>query len=201
MSTEGAIDVSDLPDHAFGSRDPMWWGVMMLMAIEATLMALALTSYFYVRGNYLAWPPAGVGPLARGYATAVLVVLVASGIAMVPVQRAARRHELGTVRNWMIAATVLSLATLVLRALELDALPFRWTTSAYGSVIWTTIAFHTLHLVAGAAENVVLTVLGFTSRVENKHYVDFDLNGLFWLFVVVEWVATYAVIYGEGLLG
>jgi cytochrome c oxidase subunit I+III len=201
MSERATVDVSKLPDHAFGSRDPMWWGVMMLMAIEATLMALALGSYFYVRGNYLgAWPPTGVGETARGFATGGLVVLVASGAAIVPVQLATRRYALGTVRKWMIAVTLLSLASLVLRALELHALPFRWSAGAYGSVVWTTLGFHTLHLAAGVIENVLLTVLTFTRRLESKHYVDLDLNGLFWLFVVVEWVVTYAVIYGEGLL-
>jgi cytochrome c oxidase subunit III len=200
MSAPASIDVGHLPDHAFGSRDPMWWGVMLLMAIEATLMVLALTSYFYVRGNFTNWPPTGVGPVAREYATGVLAVLIASGVAMLPVSNAARRHALGRVRIWMIVVTLLSVVTVVLRVLEMQALPFRWTTSAYGSVIWTTIGFHTLHLVAGAIENVVLTVLAFTGPFENKHYVDVDLNALFWLFVVAEWVVTYAVLYGEGLL-
>jgi cytochrome c oxidase subunit I+III len=201
MTARASLDVSHLPDHAFGSRDPMWWGVMLLMAIEGTLMVLALTTYFYVRGNYDAWPPSGVGPVARAYATGVLAVIVASGLAIVPVMNAARRHDLDGMRRWMVAATLLSLVALALRAFELHALPFRWTTGAYGSVVWTTIGFHTLHVVAGVIENGVLTVLSFTGSVENKHYVDFDLNALFWLFVVAEWVVTYAVIYGEGLVG
>ena len=201
MSAGYPTDVSNLPDHAFGSRDPMWWGVMGLMAIEATLMALTLTSYFYVRGNYRAWPPFGLGTPATIFATALLAVMIASGVAMVQVQRCARRYALKAAGRWMVWATALSLVAIGLRAFELDGLPFRWTTSAYGSVVWTTLVLHTLHIVAGVVENIMLTVLVYTGPIENKHFVDLDLNALFWLFVVVEWGATYGIIYGEALLG
>ena len=44
-----AIDVSHLPTSAFGHKEPLWWGVMLAIAIESTAFALAWATYLYLR--------------------------------------------------------------------------------------------------------------------------------------------------------
>ena len=47
-----------LPEHASGTRSFGWWGMVWLIATEATLFALLLASYFYLRfRNGPEWPP------------------------------------------------------------------------------------------------------------------------------------------------
>jgi len=201
MSAPEPIDVSGLPDHAFGHRDPAWWGVVLLILIEATTMVLMVTSYFYLRGNFDAWPPAPIGARATAVSVGAIAVLTLSCATMLVVLRAAVRKRIEQVRVWMVVTTILSFVFMGMRWLELEALPFRWTTSAYGSVVWTTFGLHTFHAFAGAVENALFTAVAFSPRFEDKHFVDAYLNGLFWLFVLVEWLAPFAVFFGEGLLG
>src|SRR3954469_2966511 len=57
--TRPFLDVADLPDLAFGSRDLMWWGTLGFVVIEGFTLALCLMVYLYLWKNYSEWPPAG----------------------------------------------------------------------------------------------------------------------------------------------
>ncbi|HEV7518004.1 MAG TPA: hypothetical protein VGR07_17025, partial [Thermoanaerobaculia bacterium] len=54
------LDVSELPTVVFGSRAPLWWGLIGMIAIESTMFALLVVTYYYLRGNAQVWPPHGV---------------------------------------------------------------------------------------------------------------------------------------------
>ena len=50
LRREGAaLDVAALPSFGFSHRSLMWWGTLGLIAIESTVFALAIVSYFYLR--------------------------------------------------------------------------------------------------------------------------------------------------------
>ena len=51
-----ALDVGHMPTFAFGTRSPMWWGTMGLVAIESTVFALTIMTYFYLRSHASVWP-------------------------------------------------------------------------------------------------------------------------------------------------
>src|SRR5690348_15728094 len=55
------LDVSRLPTVVFSHRSLIWWGTMGLMAIEGTMFAIMLVSYFYLRTRVNDWPP-GISP-------------------------------------------------------------------------------------------------------------------------------------------
>ena len=58
------IDVSDLPEYAFGHRSLMWWGTMGVIVIEGTIFALAMATHLYLASQAGEWPP-GVPPPSR----------------------------------------------------------------------------------------------------------------------------------------
>src|SRR5205085_12451567 len=113
------LDVSGLPTHAFGNRAPLWWGVLLLVAIESTAMALLLVSYFYLRGHYSVWPPVPVGAPAFRLAALQAALLLASYLPMWLSVRAARRQQRAETNGWLILATALGAALLVARAFEI----------------------------------------------------------------------------------
>ena len=52
------LDVSRFPQHAFGSRDLMWWGTAGFMVIEGTMFAMVLATLFYLKSiGGKDWPP------------------------------------------------------------------------------------------------------------------------------------------------
>jgi cytochrome c oxidase subunit III len=188
------IDVAELPTVVFGSRAPLWWGLVGMIAIESTMFALLIVTYYYLRGNTAVWPPHGVDSRLP-IRLANLAVLLVSVWPMVKVSHAAERRDLRGMRRWLILGTVLGLIFLGVRPALFADMSFRWNSHAYGSVVWTLLGLHTTHLVASGVENILLITLLFVGPVEEKHLLDLKLNSLYWYFVVISWVVLFAVVY------
>lgn len=198
--TRRSLDVGHLPTMAFGPRDPLWWGVIGLIAIESTMFALVIATYFYVRGNHAEWPPQGLSLETQWAGLAGVGLLLVSAFTMHQTNKAALEGKLRPIRRWLIITTVLGLGFLVLRFFEFKGLTFRWNTHAYGSVFWTSLGLHTMHGVASNLENLVLLALLFRGPVEKKHLVDTHMNGIYWYFVVFGWLPLAAILYLDPLL-
>jgi cytochrome c oxidase subunit 3 len=188
------LDVSALPTFGFGHRSPMWWGTMGLVAIESTVFALAIMSYFYLRSHAAAWPMSGLPPdLFWGTLNTAIMV-----VSMLPnhfAKRAAERLDLKKVRLWLVVCLLVSVAFLTVRVLEFKTLNTHWATDAYGSAVWMLMGLHTTHLITDAYDSLVLTVLMYTGPLEGKRFVDVSENAGYWYFVVLSWIPIYAVIY------
>ena len=190
------IDAAALPDHAFGSRSIMWWSTMTIIAIESTVFALAIGSYFYIQGNEEAWPPPDTALPGLLWPTVNVFILLASLIPNELTKRAAEDMRLGAVRLWITIAVLFSVAFVAVRVIEYTRLNVSWDSNAYGSVTWTLLSFHTLHLVTDLIDSAVLTVLMFTKHGEKpKRFVDVAENAYYWYFVVLTWIPIYLVLY------
>jgi heme/copper-type cytochrome/quinol oxidase subunit 3 len=190
------IDVALLPDHAFGSRSIMWWATITIIAIESTVFALTIASYFYLQGNEEAWPPADTALPAVFWASVNTIILLVSLIPNELTKRAAESKDVGKVRLWMVIADLFAVAFCIVRALEFGQLNVSWDSNAYGSIVWTLLGFHTIHLVTDLADTVVLTVLMFTRHSSDpRRCVDVAENSFYWYFVVLTWLPIYVVLY------
>jgi cytochrome c oxidase subunit I+III len=195
-----ALDVSQLPSFGFSHRSLMWWGTLGLMAIEGTVFALAVGTYFYLRSFASRWPMEDQPP-ALLWGTVNTLVLLASLWPTHLAKQAAERLDLRRVRLWLVVSCAFELAVLGVRVLEFQSINCRWDGSAYGSIVWMLLGLHTLHLITDAYDTLVLTVLMHTGPIEGKRYGDVSENSLYWYFVVWSWVPLYAVIYGVPRLG
>jgi cytochrome c oxidase subunit I+III len=189
------FDVSKLAVSAFGSRDPLWWGVVGLMAIEGTMFVLLWLTYPYLRAQSGTFPSTVASSLSRNLGALGLAVLLLSCIPMVFAQRAARRGSLRGMR-WGLALGALSGAIfLALRWFELSGSGLRWDAHAHGSIFWTVLGMHTVHMLVASSEDLILLATLARAPVEEKHLVDVDVNSLYWYFVVVAGVVSYALLY------
>ena len=203
LATQGArvegaaLEVSQLPSHAFGPRSLMWWGTMGVIAVEGTVFALTIMAYFYLRTN-ADEGPMGVPPPNLGWGTANLVLVLLSAIPNGWTERVARRYDLGRARAGLLACMFFALGTIALRIGEFTALNVAWDTNAYGSIVWMLLGLHSLHLVTDFFDSVVLYALLLREPVESKSFVDVQENAFYWYFVVLAWVPIYIVIYWGG---
>ncbi|HEU4643047.1 MAG TPA: cytochrome c oxidase subunit 3 [Gemmatimonadaceae bacterium] len=196
MRIRAVLDVHDLPEHAFGSRAPIWWGTIGLCLIEGTMFGLAMATYLYLRLDSRAWPPLRTPDPDLLLPTINLVVMLVSVAPMVWADLLARRGgSKGAVRFALILATVLGLAALVLRWFEFDAFHVRWDTNAYGSIVWLILGLHTAEILASVLEDVVFVAYTFRYPLDEKHRVDVSTSAVFWYFVVGIWVPLYLMLY------
>lgn len=197
-ATPPAIDVSELPTVAFGTRTPIFWGIVVFCLIEGTTLAMMFFSYLYVRGNFDMWPPSAVIPPLPG--ASCTATLVASLVPMWFCRKAAVEMDLHRTRRWLLIGTLISVAALPLRVWQMAALPFPWDENAYASVVWTSIGFHCVEGLAGVLENVCLTVLLYKGPVEKKTFEDVESNILFWAFVVIVWLPFAVLFLTDGVI-
>jgi cytochrome c oxidase subunit I+III len=194
MNAKPALDVSRLPAYAFGPRGLMWWGTMGIVAIEGTMFAIFIATYFYLRLYVPEWPP-NLPPPDLLYGTLNTLVLLVSAVPNQWVKSAAERQDLRKVRIGLLICLAFGIAFSAIRALEFTALNCSWDTNAYGSAVWTLLGFHTFHLATDVLDTAALTGLMFTRRIEGQRFVDVSENSVYWYFVVGVWIPIYAVIY------
>jgi heme/copper-type cytochrome/quinol oxidase subunit 3 len=192
---KAAIDVTRLPDFAFGNRGLMWWGVVGFLAIEATMLVICFVSYFYLRDRVTDWPPPPVELPDLLVPTINLAVLLLSVVPMHLTCRAAKRLDKRKTLLWLIVSILVGIAFLVIRGFEFTALNVSWDTNAYGSVVWTIIVIHTFHLVSEVVETIVVTVIMALGHTEPKYFVDAVDNALYWYFIVAIWIPCYVIIF------
>ena len=195
VRADGAVlDVGALPSFGFGHRSLMWWGTLGLIAVEGTVFALTVFSYFYLRSHSSQWPLDGAPPVLL-WGSLNTAILLASLLPNHWTKQAAERLDLRRVRIGIAACLAMSFLFLGVRVLEFQTLNTRWDADAYGSAVWMLLGLHTLHLVTDTFDTAVLAVLMFTGPLEGRRYVDVGENALYWYFVVISWLPLYAVIY------
>lgn len=188
------LDVSQTPTVVFGHRSLIWMGTIGLMTIEGTMFGVALATYFFLRTRVTEWPP-GVLPPAIFWGTLNTVVFLVSAVPNQWVKNVAEKGELGKVRIGLVVLTLIGLLNIGIRVFEFPSLNCSWDTNAYGSIAWTMLGLHTVHLVTDWVDSVVLTALMFTGPIEGRRFMDVSENSDYWYFVVMSWLPIYFVLY------
>jgi cytochrome c oxidase subunit I+III len=194
MRPVAAVDVSKLPDYAFGHRSILWWGTLGFIATEGMAFAIAIATYLYLRTRVPEWPP-DVPPPDLAVGLVNLAILLVSAIPNYLTKRASEKQDLRGVRIWILVTLAFALAFIVLRWFEFAALNVRWDLNAYGSVQWALLGLHTTHVLTDLGDTAVLAVLMFTGPITGKRFVDVSENSFYWYFVIATWLPIYALIF------
>src|SRR3954468_22438276 len=202
-SSRTYLDVSKLPSSAVDHRSPIWWGNALLLCIETSMFVLAIVSYFYFRRNFEHWPPPKwdvnppiINPLPRlGYATVNTIVLVLSLIPMIIADRACLKMREKTVQICATIGCLMSITSIYLRFREFGDLVVRWDANAYGSVIWTLLGLHLLHLIVLTCEDGLMSAYIWIHGLDDKHARDIRVTAVYWYWVVAVWLVLYWVVY------
>jgi cytochrome c oxidase subunit III len=149
-------------------RPASWWGMMILVASEATLFGSFIGTYYYLRLKTTVWPPDGV-PEPRLVVPLVLVAcLLATSVPMQLASRAARAGRLAATRLLLVVALTVQSGYLAyevhdfadqLRAVDI-------TRNAYSSIYYTLLGADHAHVFVGLLLDLWLLgklVRGFTT--------------------------------------
>lgn len=196
------FDKLGLPLLSSGRESTGWWGTLGLLATLATVLAVLIYSYFYLRLYSPHWPQGGLPRPNPGFFSAAILILAAGGIAQAFNSWAWRRNR----RNWlgfgMLGAIALGSAFTAFLLSDLLSTPFSHSANAYASVYFTTNGFALLivataiALQAGTLARIFLMRLAIDSP---RPTLWLQNSELFWFFAMgtalISCAATYLVPY------
>jgi cytochrome c oxidase subunit 3 len=190
-----ALPVGSKAHHASG-----WWGMLTVIATEATLFAYLLFSYFYIASHAQgAWPPHGVPRLTL--AIPGTIALVAGSFTMWWGERGIDRGNSVQLMIGLAISVALGIAFIVLEGIEWAGEPFHLTSGVYSSLYFTITGFHLGHVLVGLLVLIVLSLWTALGYFDAKRHSAVSIGVLYWHFITIVWLAVFFTFYIAPRLG
>ncbi|HEY1559593.1 MAG TPA: cytochrome c oxidase subunit 3 [Caulobacteraceae bacterium] len=189
-----ALPGDSLPVGGFGRNHVAWWGVLCLIATEASLFAYLLFSYYYIGLQYgPAWLPARHPSLMLSAPDTVVLLLssVAVWWGEKGVIQGRRRQQLAG----LAIAILLGAIFIAVQLVEWSQKRFGIASSSYGSLYYTITGFHMAHVVVGLI--VLATLLGWSVAgfFGQRRHTPILIGSAYWHFVDVVWLFVFSTFY------
>lgn len=199
MLAETGLPGELLPQRYEGPRAFGWWAMVWVIGTEATLFALLLATYFFLRFQHgPVWPPDGLEPPTLELPLIMTAILWSSSI---PVHIAdkgiragdQRRLKAGLAGGFLLGALFLGF-TFGLEWPEVHR-EFGPTTNVYGSLFFTVTGFHALHVVVGLFMSLWVQMRAWQGGFDETRHLGVQSFAMYWHFVDVVWAFVLATIY------
>jgi cytochrome c oxidase subunit III len=183
------------PEELSGSRATAWWGMLALIATEATLFVLLIFSYFYLRWESPRWPPDGIKLPEFTYIIPATVLLLGSSVPVIWAEWGIKRGRQQPLRLGFVVAWLMAAAFMALELWEWTHLDFGPQRNAYGSLFFTITGFHLAHLTVALCLSLYIQARAWLGQFDANHTLAVENVSLYWHFVDAVWVAVFATVY------
>jgi heme/copper-type cytochrome/quinol oxidase subunit 3 len=194
------IAVGRLPVGSAGKKSSGWFGMLSLIATEASLFLYLLFSYYYAA----IWSNGGFLPqkLPKFDLSAPdTAVLLLSSVAAWWGEKGARKGARAQLAAGLAVAFVLGAIFVGVQVLEWKGKPFRPDSSPYASLYFTITGFHMAHVVLGLIVLAVLFVWTMLGYFDRSRHAPVSIGAIYWHFVDAVWLAVFFTIYVTPYLG
>jgi cytochrome c oxidase subunit III len=196
------FNASHLPDYSISTEAPLWWGQLLLAAIEGTTFCILIAMYFYIRLSVDIWPPPGIRFPSVTLPTIALIPLILSAFGSYWASEGAKKNDRAAMLIGLIVNIILGVTFIAIRAYEWRSLNFTWASDIHGSLVWTILFLHTVDAVADLIFTVVLVIILTSGRYGPKQRLGVHVDSIVWYFIVLIWLPLYVVIYwGPTIVG
>ena len=198
-TTELRIPENALPEHTHGTRAFGWWGMVWLIATEATLFAALLASYFYLRfRSGPVWPPDGIEDPTLELPLIMSVILLSSTIPVHLAETGIKKGNQGRLKfglgaGFLLGAIFLGITFGIEWPEKLHE--FGPTTNAYGSMYFTITGFHAAHVLGGLLFSLWTQVRAWHGAFSIERHLTVQNFAMYWHFVDIVWVFVLLTIY------
>ena len=190
-----AVPAALEPTSARRSYPVGWWGMVGLIATEATIFALLLSADFFLLAQAKEWPPAGIENPRLGLAIPFSLVLWASSIPILIAEAAIEKGKVRTFRNALAVSFVMGAAFVAYSVYDFRELHFGWRDNAYGSTHYTIIGLHLAHVCVGLIMSAVVQAKAWTGRYDDGPHVSATVFALYWHFVDAVWLVVFPSLF------
>ena len=140
------------------SKPAAWWGMLILIASEATLFGAFIGTYFYLRFRALHWPPDGLPEPKVVLPLILALVLASTSIPMQLASDAARAGRLAATRFFVLLALVVQAGYFAYAVHDFNdqVKTFDITRDAYSSIYYVLLGADHAHVALGILFNLWL---------------------------------------------
>jgi cytochrome c oxidase subunit 3 len=198
--SEEDLEVGLLPVGSPGHKSSGWFGMMTLIATEASLFLYLLFSYFY----FAIWNDGGFLPRELpkfGLSGADTVILLLSSVAVWWGEKGARKGAPRQLALGIAGGFVLGAVFVGVQLLEWKGKPYGLSTSPYSSLYFTITGFHLAHVVIGLLVLAALFVWSLFGYFDARRHAPVAIGAIYWHFVDAVWLAVFFTIYVTPYLG
>jgi heme/copper-type cytochrome/quinol oxidase subunit 3 len=189
------LNVSRLPAFDISEQAPLWWGQMGIVAIESAMFGLLIATYLYYRLSFDVWPPPGARLPSVIEPTVALIPLLLSAAASYWATEGAKENNRSKMIYAMAGNLIFAAIFLVMRIREWSSFSFKWSSDAYGTIVWAILGLHSFDYVAGMVETLVLLAIILSGRYGQKQRQGVHVDSVVWYLVVAIWIPLYVTIY------
>jgi heme/copper-type cytochrome/quinol oxidase subunit 3 len=172
-----------------------WWGMAVLIMTEAMVFVILLAAYFFLRAASKEWPLAGIEAPKLELAIPFSFVLWGSSIPIFWAEAGIRKGNVGRLKAGVLLSFVMGAAFLAYTLYDFNDLHYGWRDNAYGSIYYTIVGLHALHVFIGLAINVVVQLKAWLGRYDRGHYASAEVFFLYWHFVDAVWLAVFPALF------
>ena len=164
------------------------WGLICLILTETALFGGLVGSWYYLQVNAPIWPPNGVRLPELILPLIATAVLLASSGTVVLAGRGLKRKNRGQSILGIVATLVLGAIFLGLQIYEFAHADFAPTDHAYGSLWFTLLGLHGIHVLVGLLLMVAVLIWLLRGYFSADKHTTVHTVSLYWHFVDAVWV-------------
>ncbi len=185
-------------------------GTVIFLASEVMFFATLLGSYYTLRAvNADSWPPEGIEP-EWPLPLLMTATLLVSSVSIHGAVWAVRRDNRTVLTSALAITVLLGVMFMVGEIFEFSIAEFDFegwkdgppkgvaegiVPGAYGSMFWTILAFHGLHVSGGIILNSYILFSALNGRFSSKNYQVLESASYYWHFVDVVWLIVFVTLY------
>lgn len=192
--SEAVYQGAPLPVGARRRNSVGWWGMLCLIATEASLFAYLLFSYYYIavqRGKAFAPNPHPSMKLS-GPNT---IILLASSVAVWWGEEGVKKGRKGQHLTGLGAGIAMGVIFLIVQMFEWKSKGFGPTSGSYGSLFFTVTGFHMAHVIAGVAILSAVWIWSALGYFNQRRHAPVSIASIYWHFVDAVWLAVFFTFY------
>jgi len=184
-----------IPVRTDGGRTLATWGMGLSLMVAGIAFSTFLLSYFYLRVENEAWPPAGVEVPGLGLAIVhCAAVVVAAGI-MASARRSVASGSFTGLTGGLVSAGLLTVFGGGVLLFELTHLDFTAQEHAYGSIYYCLAGFLLAVALIGLVVDGVVIGAAVQGRFTRRRHAAVENAARYWAALAAMWVIGSAALY------
>jgi heme/copper-type cytochrome/quinol oxidase subunit 3 len=110
---------------------------------------------------------------------------------MLIAERGVKKERDRALRFGLMGAWIMGAAFLLYSLYDFHELHYGWRTNAYGSIYYTTVGLHTLHVFVGLVMSVVVQIKAWQGKFSAERHTTVQIYAMYWHFVDAVWLFVF----------